>query len=128
MKKVIALTVCALLASAAAAQSAPLAKFDATDFSSIKEVEPGKPGKFKTKKLKKKKHGGSSAAEKVGFNPQPDPPGIVRVDPTNPCKRGAAGCPSDPVGLPAIQRPQTRMDAPRVNMPAGLSGGGGRVR
>ena len=72
---------------------------------SIKEVDPGPQGKLKGMKFKKNKGGPSSGAETVGFNPQPDPPGIDKNT-----------------------KPSTRLDTPRFSVPSLGGAGGARVR
>jgi len=71
----------------------------------IKEVDPAPQGKLKGMKVKKSKSGPSSGAETVGFNPQPDPPGIDKNT-----------------------KPSTRLDTPRFSVPSLGGAGGARVR
>ena len=73
---------------------------------SIKEVDPGPQGKLKGLKSGKGKGGPSSGADTVGFNPQPDPPGIDKKN----------------------TKPSTRMDTPRMSVPSLGGAGGARVR
>jgi hypothetical protein len=95
--------------------------------------------------------GGSSGVISANAPPQPpelgrtkflppQPEGVIHLNaPSQPrrrgvavegfakknCKSGTAGCSSDSIGLPPVQRMQTRLDAPRFTMPGGIGGGGG---
>ena len=72
----------------------------------IKEVDPAPQGKLKGMKVGKGKGAPSSGADEVGFNPQPDPPGIDKTS----------------------LKPTTRMDTPRFSVPSLGGAGGARVR
>ena len=148
MKKIIALTAFALLASAPAVQSAPVATqhLRATDFSSIKEVDPAPQGKLKGVKSRKSKGGPSSGAEEVGFKEvDPAPQGKLKG-----MKSKKKGGPSsgveevgfnpqpDPPGVdknkgaemsgPSPHMNSPRLDTPRFSVPSLGGAGGARVR
>lgn len=161
MKKIIALTVFALLASVpvARSESAVTEKLHATDFSSLKEVDPKPQDKSKTGQLRKGKggpssgagevmikevdpapqgklkgmrsgkgkSGPSSGADEVGFNPQPDPPGIDKKK-LSKKTLGAANPPEGDKFLPEPHMNSPRLDTPRLSVPSLGGGVGARVR
>lgn len=132
MKKIIALTIFALLASVpvARSESAVTPELRATDFSSLKEVDPKPQDKSKTRQLRKGKGGPSSGADEVGFNPQPDPPGIDKKK-LSKKTLGAVNPPdgdkSEVLG-PSPHMNSPRLDTPRLSVPSLGGGVGARVR